>query len=565
MSRAAGGALAKVERGEAVPRRGGTRFELGCASALLAGAVLLRLASIFHYRFDNDEPQHLHVVWAWTQGLVQYRDVFDNHMPLFHLLSAPLLWLVGVHSTTLFAMRAALLPVYALTLYAVHVLARALYGRTAARWAVVLTAVCPGFFLSSLEYRPDGLWTLVWTCALAVLASGAFTPRRALVAGVLLGAALGLSIKTVCMVGAVVLAAALVATSAGSLPDRSWRRFARPAIAAVIGFSAVPLTLGLFFAAHGALAASLEGTLVHNALPGLGLWGDHPLDVLGLFPAVVGVWVIGVWLMRRPGGDPRRARRVFLAAVTVLYLVLVLTLMPFIEWETLEPIFPPLSVQVAAALLWLGEQVGARWGLAAAAAMVGLAVTPVRNQLWQDQAQPEISLVGDVLRLTDESEFVMDWKGEAIFRRRPVRYAYEEVTRARMARGLILDDGPERMIATRTCVAVNEVRRFPDRARAYLEQNYLPVGRLRVAGRVLDASQRDPAGEIPFDVAIPARYALIGQSETPAGVLDGTPYDGARFLDAGPHGYAPGPGDARIAVIWAQAAERGFSPFRADR
>ena len=86
-----------------------------------------------------------------------------------------------------------------------------------------------------------------------------------------------------------------------------------------------------------------------------------------------------------------------------------------------------------------------------------------------------------------------------------------------------------------------------------------------MAGTLLDASERDPAGEIPFDVAIPARYALIGQSETPAGVLDGTPYDGARFLDAGPHGYAPGPGDVRIAVIWAQAAERGFSPFLPER
>src|SRR5262249_35847315 len=273
-------------------------------------------------------------------------------MPLFHLLNVPLLWLVGVHPTTLFAMRAALLPVYALTLYAVHVLARALYGRPAALWAVVLTAVCPGFFLSSLEYRPDGLWTLVWTCALAVLVSGALTPRRALMSGLLLGAALGLSIKTVCMVGAIGLAGVLVATSAGPLPVRSSRRFAGLAIAAAIGFSAVPLALGLFFAAHGAVAALVEGTLVHSALPGLGLWGDHPLGVLGLLPAVVVVRFIGAWLMRRPGYDPRRARRVFLAAVTALYLVLVLTLMPFIEWETLQPIFPPLSVQIAAGLPW---------------------------------------------------------------------------------------------------------------------------------------------------------------------------------------------------------------------
>jgi hypothetical protein len=287
--------------------------------------------------------------------------------------------------------------------------------------------------------------------------------------------------------------------------------------------------------------------------------------VLGLLPAVVVLRVIGVWLLRRPAGDPRRVRRVFLAFVAVLYLVLVLTLLPFVEWESALPVFPPVVVQFAAALVWLGEHVGARWGLAAVAAMVEIAVIPIRNHLWQDRAQPEIVLVGDVLRLTDESELVMDPKGEAIFRRRPIRYAYEEVTRARMARGLILDDGAERLVATRTCVAVNQLKRFPDRSRVYLEQNYLPVGPLRVAGTRLDASERDPAGEIPFEVAIPARYVLIGQPTAPTGVLDGTPYDGARFLDAGPHEYAPGTADARIAVIWERAAERGFSPFLADR
>src|SRR5262249_26715629 len=74
---------------EAAPRRGRTPLEVGGALALVAAATLLRLGAIFRYRFDSDEPQHLHVVWAWTQGLAQYRDVFDNHMPLFHLLNVP--------------------------------------------------------------------------------------------------------------------------------------------------------------------------------------------------------------------------------------------------------------------------------------------------------------------------------------------------------------------------------------------------------------------------------------------------------------------------------------------
>jgi len=40
--------------------------------------LLLRIVSVFHYHFDSDEPQHLHVVWGWTHGLLQYHDIFDN-------------------------------------------------------------------------------------------------------------------------------------------------------------------------------------------------------------------------------------------------------------------------------------------------------------------------------------------------------------------------------------------------------------------------------------------------------------------------------------------------------
>ncbi|HXG22864.1 MAG TPA: hypothetical protein VNN62_27790, partial [Methylomirabilota bacterium] len=64
-------------------------------SLLLVVTFVLRLLYVFHYPIDSDEPQHLHVVWGWTQGLLPYRDIFDNHMPLFHLLYAPLLALIG--------------------------------------------------------------------------------------------------------------------------------------------------------------------------------------------------------------------------------------------------------------------------------------------------------------------------------------------------------------------------------------------------------------------------------------------------------------------------------------
>jgi len=155
----------------------------------------------------------------------------------------------------------------------------------------------------------------------------------------------------------------------------------------------------------------------------------------------------------------------------------------------------------------------------------------------------------------------MDTKGESVFRQRPFYYALEGITLQRIRQGLIADDIPERLIATHTCVAVEDSFRFPPRARAFLQANYLPVGRLRVAGRLLTPSAADGPHALPFDVQIAARYAVVAESGVATGWLDGTPYDGARFLAPGHHEFRSAAGDGRFALVWAQAVERGFSPF----
>ena len=80
----------------AKPRRFG-RGELSLMGLLFTLALCLRVVYVFHHGFDSDESQHLHVAWAWTQGLLPYRDVFDNHAPLFHLLHAPLVADAAAH------------------------------------------------------------------------------------------------------------------------------------------------------------------------------------------------------------------------------------------------------------------------------------------------------------------------------------------------------------------------------------------------------------------------------------------------------------------------------------
>src|SRR5436190_3794730 len=64
------------------------RAEFMAAAGLFALMIAFKLVNMVRYRFDTDESQHMHVIWAWARGFVQYRDIFDNHMPLFQIMFA---------------------------------------------------------------------------------------------------------------------------------------------------------------------------------------------------------------------------------------------------------------------------------------------------------------------------------------------------------------------------------------------------------------------------------------------------------------------------------------------
>jgi hypothetical protein len=94
----------------AVARRGELTHAAPYAGA--AALLVLRIYCALTLPTNSDEPQHLHVVWAWTEGLLPYRDVFDNHAPLFQLLCAPLLAWLGERAAIVARMRLSMIPLY---------------------------------------------------------------------------------------------------------------------------------------------------------------------------------------------------------------------------------------------------------------------------------------------------------------------------------------------------------------------------------------------------------------------------------------------------------------------
>ncbi len=547
------------------------------AAVALVSAFLVRVVYAFRYRVDTDEPQHLHVAWGWAHGLVQYRDVFDNHMPLFHLVMAPLVRLVGERADIVSIMRVAMLPLYALTLWCTYRIGRRLFSARAGMWAAVLLAWFGPFFRCSLEFRADDLWAPLWLLGVAIALEGELSPARALAAGLVVGAALGVSMKTSLLIAMLFTAAAVAVALRPERPATRWlAALGVRTLLFIAGVAVVPAMFAAAFAALGAWDPFVYGTIRHNLIAHLGTWRRGPVHLL-LFPTILGLGVIAASILSRRTSDPALARRrvaVLLGAVA--YSGALAGLWPLITREDYLPFYPILAVAVAAAVSALEPLAGRRLAWAPAA----LLVLAIGNQIvgsppWDNRADEQTAFLADVLRLTRPEDSIFDLKGETIFRRRSFYWVLEYITKVRLQRGLIADSIPEALIAHETHVATLDYAQLPPRGRHFLAEHYVPVGYLRVSGARVRCVPDRP---MDFTIGVPGVYRVVaergasavaeGGSGGPSGgaldtsrvEVDDEQVGSGRFLTAGSHQLRAPACRAPLVVLWAPAVERGFLP-----
>lgn len=525
----------------------------GTTALALLALIALRVLYVHGYPFNSDEPQHLHVAWAWTQGLLPYRDVFDNHGPLFGLLHAPLLMLVGARPDALMWMRLPMLAWYLLALAATWRLARALYGDGVARAAVPLVALYPSFFLISGQFRTDNLWMALWLVALAVALSGPPRAARSFVAGVLAGAALAVSQKTLLLLGC---AGVAVAVTWSARPRIGMvMTAARHALAASAGLLVVPAAFAAWFAAHGAWDATVYCLVRHNVLPGLGHWHHEPWRVAA-FPPLAFAAAALAWRMAR-SRERAAARRATLFLQAMLYVLSIYTWWPLMTRQDMLPALPPLILALVgyAAARLRSAPPAMPAILVGAFAASELALLLAGSPPWRNRLARHEREVAVVLQLTRPGEFVMDPKGDSIFRPRPYYYVLETITERRLALGLLPDAIADDMVRTRTMVAID--CRLPPRSRAFVERNYLPVADdVRVAGLRLPPATGAPRR---FTLELPGTYAAVGANGVVAAGIDGASPSRRWALAAGTHTLTT-PVQGALAIIWAPALDRGLRP-----
>ena len=543
---------------DAALRSAERRHDAAFAGVLVGAAVLLalRIYCALTLAMNSDEPQHLHVVWAWTQGLLPYRDVFDNHAPLFQLLCAPLVAWLGERADIVALMRLAMIPIYFGALALTWTIGKTLFSSRAGLLAAAFAATAPIFFIVSSQFRPDDLWMLVWLAAIAVAIVPGIARYRAVLVGLLIGTALAVSLKTLLLIATAGIASLTVLAIDRDLRCLASKRSAQSLAIGLLGALVVPAAFAAFFAGAGAWREAVYCIFQHNVAPELDnrIGGLRVLIPLVGYPLAVAAAI--VW--RKHADDRARWRsQCGVLLSTLLYLLVLYGFWPLVTHQDLLPAIPIVAVG-AAALVFRGSATApAHRGLAAFFAAVcfvnlATAAVPLHNELTD-----EANELARVLRLTRPDDYVMDAKGEMIFRRRPIYWAMENITIARMRDGSIVDDIAERLAETGTPVVIMD--RLPERDAAFVERNYVPIGPagglIRVAGQRLGETR---AGQtVAFDVAVPAEYAIVMPDRGAAGTLDGVPYDGARRLAAGPHTFVAS-ADSRLALVWAPALKRGL-------
>ncbi len=529
------------------------RSERWIALAIAAVALAMRAVAFFHYRFDSDEPQHLHVAWGWTAGLLQYRDLFDNHAPLFHMAMAPLLRVLGERAGILLFMRVPMVAFWLLVNFAAFTIARRLYDVRIAVWATLLLNVLPTFFLKSLEFRTDNLWNACWMVGVLMLVDASSEPGKEasrhahlFLGGILFGCALSVSLKTSLLLFSI--AAAGILTWFARIRGRERppvRLFDLGLVAG--GLVIVPSLIVAYFVLRGAWSNFAYCVFHFNGLVAL---TQSPLRIwiprLLYIPLLI-ILIRVAWRYRQT----TTTWRFFFAVATALFVITLGGFWILISPRDLLPFLPSGTIFLVAALARRKHFVT----VMAALSIVSLFSIGHYTSWLKNGTRELITMENQLLRLTRPADLVMDYKGETIYRSRPYYYILELITRRAIAQGLLPDTVPEDVVQMQCHVAQADGTQWPDRARDFLRANFINVGRLRVSGQWLR-----PDGS--FTIAVPGSYVVLSKRGEAGGLLDGSPYRGARRLEAGRHTFAGSvPAGERLACLWAPAYARGFTPF----
>lgn len=525
----------------------------GLVALALCAIVCVRVYFAFTLPVDSDEPQHLHVAWAWFHGFVPYRDFFDNHAPLFQVLFSPLLAALGERADIVPLMRLAMIPLYCAALALTWYIGRALWSNRVGVAAALIVAALPTFFQISVEFRPDQLWMVLWLSVLAVVVSPLSARRKAALGGFLLGAAFAVSLKTVLLAASAGTAAVMIASITGWPHQNNARN---NALIAALCALIVPCLIVAYLVHEQAWRAALYCLFEHNIDAGLGHWRGAELRLLVLLGWPACYFVLR--RMRRTFAAPGGLMRAFVLLSAALYLLALYGAWPLVTHQDLLPVLPLVSIGIAVFVATpMSPPVAPAVRVLAIVLIASMCVGNLAIVATEDRdglVYQEVQLQR-ILELTRSGDHVMDGKGLAIFRPRPIYWVLEGITAHRIHDGTITDNISAELAATSTPVVIAD--RLPSADRSFIERNYVCVD-----DAIYVAGQRLPPATMKtrtFTISVPLVYATVNTRGLIEAKIDGVDAGSGIYLARGTH-TLESTETGHVAIVWAPALQRGLSP-----
>ncbi len=545
---------------------------------LLFALITFKLLYVYALPVNSDEPQHLHLSWGWANGLVQYKDMFDNHTPLFHLFMTPFLEFFGERADIINVMRFLMLPFWLGILLIIYNLVRKLDSLSSAVLSTLVLAFTPGFMLVSTEYRADIPWVFLWVLLVWYVCVYPMTRKRLVTAGLIGGIMAMTSMKGVLMVPTLCLAwiiPALANRSYGRsrLNIEGLKRFFLFGISCALPCFLIFLLMSIL----GAWDAMIYCLFQHSTVPLDEI--SEPL-LPSLLRLTLGVTGLGAaFLAGREKGNRPLAKSWFLATASLYYLV-VHFLFPVVERQTQLSYY---AIGIPAIMLSLNvykdmllSSIKTKWSSVHFEKVVFfvcialLVVCVTKAPPWRFSSLKMQDLLTEVITLTEEDDLILDQKGESVYRRRSHYFVLETFTLERMMLELIPQTAWSELIEKEVPIVVNDNVKevfgqdygFFHWTRMFIKYNYHEVGYVSVAGKYLVSEEADDQGRIPFKVEVPAEYVFISPKGIVTGYLNEELYEGETiYLESGDYTFTPN--DMRslpIIFIWERAYREGYLP-----
>ena len=460
--------------------------------------MVLRVALTFNRELDIDEFQHLHAAWMLSQHYVLYRDVWENHTPLFYYLLLPLFRCCregpGLVLIARVISSCAALGILLLT----YVLARIDHDKLTSLLAVIILSYMVIFAEKSIEVRPDQFLIILWLASLWI-SIRAFSNSRRLgffAAGLLLGIAFLFSQKALLPYAAMSFTF-LVCSYIGGW-QRAFLRFLRIQSSYTLGFLIpVAACLALFYHS-GTLKEMITSTVLESfTYPN----NYRPFYLLALrnisffLLALAGV-IMHMRQLKKSAAAVRANQSVLL--IPVLFLLIVFLFFQTAPYPQSALLFAPvLAIYGAEAFrksldgILLSRRketqgqtsrLNARGLLPFTAALATGLVIPcailiLRGHPFSNTSARQFRTMEYVLNHTHSNDVIFD--GESAYVFRPQAYFYGSLFHAivwRIQRGEIKQDIAESLTRTDCKVVIYDERvsTLPQPVQLFLKANYSP-------------------------------------------------------------------------------------------